>query len=737
MLKPERLALRILVALLILITCFAVYLGTFSGVDVSIVLVGLFSFAFILAEPEAPEGPLQADRRTAVLPLIATASMWVYAIVLAALACIRGVTACGWLDYVLAVLLAASGAWMGSDLVRHGLEGFLNRRNFSLCFAVLLFLSAYFVFSYDITVNPQFHNDEHYMVKTAFGLINTGRPVIWDFVHQVPMETYDRALLYNQCLALVYHITGLSVGAGRMVSAFFAMLLSVSAYWVTKKLFKSEALGVITAVLLTMFSENVYLARMIRMYSMSSFFCVWMIYFALRAIHCENPFSGKRSLARFIKRNLDYHLGYLAIFFVLAAINFFLVANSMFLLLGLYTYVLLLALFDRKRKYAVVAIVGCLVLMVMVYCYFVPEHPLAVMREIHRILVLHIRVHEITKGYLWGFLRLPFGYMGGLSLVMFGGYYAVAHMKHTPAMSAMLLMYLGSLAFFLFLADHMAIYRYMIFAYYPLILVVCYVLLALYRHAGKWWRSYLSLTMVICLSYLAVDNYMINYQPESRRFDLVGSYAKIETALDTKEPFGYCSYHYHSEYLTAYTESVYYPILASKDMPLSENGQYLRSELMVLVEMGLKYPDGVFVFENLKAHLVTNQFAVLRKDWLDQISGDGLDETNVNIYAYHFRTALSNAAHGHAWAPGTRIAVEMRDGMLYCAVDVTQFSGAEDVLALRVKGNDGSARHYQLLLPKVREGLAVYLLDEGLALRDAEALDACAFESKTQAYRML
>lgn len=54
------------------------------------------------------------------------------------------------------------------------------------------------------------------------------------------------------------------------------------------------------------------------------------------------------------------------------------------------------------------------------------------------------------------------------------------------------------------------------------------------------------------------------------------------------------------------------------------------------IRMGKEYNDGVIVFEADKAHMVTPVYADFRDTWLEQISGQNIDDTNVNIYRYRF-----------------------------------------------------------------------------------------------------
>lgn len=67
------------------------------------------------------------------------------------------------------------------------------------------------------------------------------------------------------------------------------------------------------------------------------------------------------------------------------------------------------------------------------------------------------------------------------------------------------------------------------------------------------------------------------------------------------------------------------------------DSDYLQdSGMKDFIRMGKEYNDGVIVFEADKAHMVTPVYADFRDTWLEQISGQNIDDTNVNIYRYRF-----------------------------------------------------------------------------------------------------
>ena len=256
---------------------------------------------------------------------------------------------------VLALTVIAVHASKQGDTVRLNTSNYIHLVN-----VAILIVSAWLIYSYKIAVNPEFYNDEHYMIKTAYGLINEHQFALWDFVHNTTTENYNGAMLYNLCLAIVYKITGLSVVSGRMLSVIFAILFIISLYYIGLNLLKSTETAFLASVIMLLFPGFVEQARLIRMHTLSPLAGIWLFYFGLKVIDCKNNFKKENRFTLFIKKYFDYNLKYVALFFLLLVINtYYLVfQNPWFFCIGLFLYLIFLMIIMGEKKHFILFSVG-------------------------------------------------------------------------------------------------------------------------------------------------------------------------------------------------------------------------------------------------------------------------------------------------------------------------------------------------------------------------------------------
>lgn len=301
--------------------------------------------------------------------------------------------------------------------------------------------------------------------------------------------------------------------------------------------------------------------------------------------------------------------------------------------------------------------------------------------------------------YITSFISHPFGIIMG-SVLMVSFIYILCRKWHeNKQLIAIVFCYLSCTFIFVFCTSHMFRIRYLLFVEPLLACILAVSFKQLFEIMERFGKNVLRAFLVMGLALSLLTIAVAEYNPDLSRTKLQEAYSKIDSAIDTSKPFAFCSFHYHSEYLTDYSESNYIKMLDS---------DYLQdSGMKDFIRIGREYNDGVIVFEADKAHMVTPVYADFRDTWLEQISGQNIDDTNVNIYRYRFEEEDKS------------VEVNLNDTENYKAevIDAnTVFLGIRiredinaDLLLIQFLNSNGEKKMWQLDIPDdVRPGEVVY-----------------------------
>ncbi len=323
---------------------------------------------------------------------------------------------------------------------------------------------------------------------------------------------------------------------------------------------------------------------------------------------------------------------YVALFFLLLVINtYYLVfQNPWFFCIGLFLYLIFLMIIKGEKKHFILFSVGGILIFLVVIGWNFENITWGYYKEVIEVLKLHLTFHfnYPEMSYITSFISHPFGIIMG-SVLMVSFIYILCRKWHeNEQLIAIVFCYLSCTFIFVFCTSHMFRIRYLLFVEPLLACILAVSFKQLFeimeRFGKKVLRAFLVMGLALSLLTIAVSE----YNPDLSRTKLQEAYSKIDSTIDTSKPFAFCSFHYHSEYLTDYSESNYIKMLDS---------DYLQdSGMKDFIRMGKEYNDGVIVFEADKAHMVTPVYADFRDTWLEQISGQNIDDTNVNIYRYRF-----------------------------------------------------------------------------------------------------
>lgn len=122
-------------------------------------------------------------------------------------------------------------------------------------------------------------------------------------------------------------------------------------YLYNKKTVNNRIVALWGAVILILNTELTYIFRFVRMYCLWMVLTIWMFYFIFLALTKTNNFKHNNIFTRFIKQNLDFHLGYVCIVAVLGFFSFETHINTVITILGVGLFVLIKAITEREKRY--------------------------------------------------------------------------------------------------------------------------------------------------------------------------------------------------------------------------------------------------------------------------------------------------------------------------------------------------------------------------------------------------
>lgn len=565
---------------------------------------------------------------------------------------------------------------------------------------LILSLLSFFVIAYKIDVNPDFNNDEHYIIKAAYGFLQTGKFAEWDFVHNVILSPYDRGWLYTILIALNFRIFGFSVISGRFVNVYLGIIFICSCFYIFKKLTKSKGISFTACIFMLADYRFIDVFRTIRMYPLGLILMVWLVYFSIKAINEKNDFKVTNKGTEFLTKYFDFNIKYIIITLCLFYLNYIVVANSLFVLFGLIFYVFYKYIETKELKYKNASMIIIMLCSIIVLLYLAPNEILGgFLKEINRILNYHIKTGNIQVNYFWEIVRLPFGVVN--NLVFLSVPLIAFCAKKDKLSSLMLFLYSNiiiSILFFTFFTTHIYRYRYIVQLIPLLYLLLSIGICTLFKNFSFYQRIIkvlFSCMLFFTFTFTAKANYIMD---ESRP-KLVLAYEQIKNigGFGTDQVFGYYSYHFHSEYLMEYRNIEYKRMYAAYELREHE-GKYGENEFNEFEKLVVDNSNGVISIEQDKYHLITPVFHSFLENWTDKIAGPGLDNYNVYIYKYQFIPRIvEDDIEGIPVEENEVFSFYLNEFENIIKVNLTNLSRDNNIILMKVY-EGGKVNFYQILL---------------------------------------
>ena len=136
--------------------------------------------------------------------------------------------------------------------------------------------------------------DEYPTFDAAVGFFKTGKFYKWDFHTQTLSDIqYKRAWPHTLLLTLWFHIFGVSVPAGKALSAVLGILFIFSIYFITYKIYNNYFITALSCLFLLGNESVTVIFRQIRMYSLWLLLIIWFLYFIFMILETDGYLKKK------------------------------------------------------------------------------------------------------------------------------------------------------------------------------------------------------------------------------------------------------------------------------------------------------------------------------------------------------------------------------------------------------------------------------------------------------------
>ena len=565
---------------------------------------------------------------------------------------------------------------------------------------------------YHLSAFPCFFDDEFQTVAAAYGYLKTGTFYTWDYVNDcISPKGYSRAWPYTILLAGWMNVFGTSELVCRSLSALLGVLTIISCIYTTKKLFNHIEITLCTCLIVITNTTATYYFRFTRMYALLIFVCVWLVYFIYKALTESNHINEytENKFLLFIQTHFDFNIKYMLISLFLLLLAWQIHINSLIVVLGIFPFIIFKVLTDKNKKYKLllcfVCILGGMITLGLFYVDYFIRVP--VIGKIIGSLMRHGSVFKSRHIEYLIFVMKEFGSASLAVLFLFTVVIFVLNdiREKRYSKEADLTVYCSGITlmgifFLVFVADRYYSPQYIVMLI-P-VSAVCYAIGYSTLH-GK----HIVVDRVINVVFFMAVIYTLGM-----------GYKSIYTIADT------------SDYINAYkTVSLYYDLDYDEIPVVHLNGRgyyYSRiwkkpilqsfnkeNDMEILLEFSKKYNKGILTCEKVKIGNLTQGVGDLIMNWTDRISGDGLDNYNVETSYFSF---LDGMYISEPILLEGAIQLNSENGGLSILMDLERLPKGTQLVCIQLKGSAEQdvdiKKHYQLRVDGLnKEGCYRYSID--------------------------
>lgn len=506
-------------------------------------------------------------------------------------------------------------------------------------FVVLMTISYFVLLCYRLEADPRMIMDEMYSLHVGEGVLRTGEWVKWDFVSNCDYGEYSRAWIFYGITALFFKVFGTNMITARAVSVVCGVLFVPIIYFVLRK-FYSRQQTVLTTLAICMNPTLILNFRTARMYSMTLCVSVPLVYCCFNAIIQGNRFKHENKVTRWIKENFDYNLKYLIATFVLLIVTYIIHMNTIILVVGFAAFIIMQAVYTKEKKYIIASKIVFAGALIIAYLLWVGgrfnafyDNVLSAASGFAEVITI---LRNPKESYFWSFLSVISGVSFGVGLTLIAYIKTVREKKEFKESVTgrwniyMLIVEVAVLFVFIFMANHYAADRYAIFVLPIVILTITQGFMYL---CGLGRTKMFRRTMIFFFLLFSVRGYAQQFVTLYQGHPQASNYKKEAEIVTGDRKEGTIAL-YPSSFASFYYQDI--ENLNCAKYGFDNEIEKPDANMEDFIDFALENREGYVTIENRNQNSRSISSMAWLAQWLTQIGGVGYDNSNINVYKYHF-----------------------------------------------------------------------------------------------------
>jgi hypothetical protein len=492
---------------------------------------------------------------------------------------------------------------------------------------IVLSLMAFMLYAHRLD-SLNFWDDEFLVLKAAEGYRQTGTYYFWNFVREeITQQKYQRAWPHLWLVAQAYGLFGVSEWSSRIVSVGFGCLFIFSSFFVVLYFTNHALLAMIVSAVFLFNPDFIYYFRYNRMYAIViPLFFLWSMT-VFQAMEGRWPRLERRwGKSVFFSNYLNFDYRFALLSLVLLFWAYHIHVNSLLIVLVAFLYLFIMAVAVREKKYIGLA-VFLIIAAILIYV-FLPKI------TILKYTMAFVSFFESIKPiFLKLMVQKPFSALANLMLLsgsMVILFFCPDKLKRKKLLFCLLFV-LVAIVFFMFMVDfHSQHYRYICHVVPFAILMICLTYVTILR---VFQTRYILILGVLLLLASQTTHFVRGMPP--LYYGALGqpwpsvAYATVRDNLADGDVI-------FAQYLRDY-----YMRGIPKDTPIFSLGQVRQDSagpnpynFERFFSDIRQYKRGWVIWKKYKEYHVHPQVAAYVKTLFQKIHGEGVDDTNVEVYFF-------------------------------------------------------------------------------------------------------
>lgn len=492
---------------------------------------------------------------------------------------------------------------------------------------IILSFMAFLLYAHRLG-SLNFWDDEFLILKAAEGYRQTGTYYFWDFVREtITQNEYQRAWPHLWLVAQSYGFFGVSEWSSRIVSVGFGCFFVFSSFFVVLYFTNHALLAIIVAAVFLFNPDFIYYFRLTRMYAIViPLFFIWAmsVFQSMegRWPRLEQRWGKSVFFSNYL--NFDYRFVLLSLFLLFWAYHIH--VNSLLIVLAAFVYLFIMAVTVREKKY-----IGLTIFLIISAILFYILLPKVTILKYTMTFVSFF--NSINPLFFKLMAQKPFSAIANLMLLagsLIIIFFCPDKLQRKKLFFCLLIV-LVAIVFFVFMVDfHSQHYRYICHVIPFAILMICLTYMTILK---VFQNRYILILGVLLLLASQATHFIrgmppLYYGAQGQPVPSV-AYATVRDNLA------------EGDVIFAQYFSDYYMRGIPKETPIISLGR-VRQESAAPNPYNFErffadlhqYKRGWVIWNKYKEYHVHPQVAAYVKTLFEKIHGEGVDDTNVEVYFF-------------------------------------------------------------------------------------------------------